>query len=164
MTPEARTVFHRLLVVVCLGLALSSCSSVSVGPGGRITKVDYYHLIPGKPVVSKDPAIEFQRDYRLYGAVTKAEIMARGGHYYTVHWQADDRSQPVTVRFEYRQANTGLTTQSVEEEVTDVRRSNTSKFQVTGDSYNSNGRVTAWRVSLRRGKEELASQESFLWN
>jgi hypothetical protein len=164
MTPEARTVFPRLFLVALAILSLASCSSVSEGPGGRINKVSYYHLMPGKPVISKDPAITFERDRRLYGAVTKEEILARGGHYYTVHWQADDRTQPVTVRFEYRQANTGLTSRTVEEVVTDLRRTNVSEFQVTGDSYNSNGRVTAWRVSLRRGKEELASQESFLWN
>jgi hypothetical protein len=164
MTPEARTFYTRLFLVAVAAITVVSCSSVSVGPGGRINKVSYYHLIPGKPVISKDPAITFERDHRLFGAVTKEEILARGGHYYSVHWKADDRSQPVTVRFEYRQANTGLTSQTMEEEVTDVRRTNVSNFQVTGDSYNSNGRVTAWRVSLRRGKEELASQESFLWN
>ncbi|MDZ4289114.1 MAG: hypothetical protein U0984_14200 [Prosthecobacter sp.] len=164
MTPAARTFFHRLSVLAFLILALSSCSSVSIGPGGRISKVTYYHLIPGKPVMTKDPAIQFERDYLLYGAVTKEEIMDRGGHYYTIFWKADDRTQPVTVRFEYRQANSGLTPTVIEEEVSNVRRNNTSKFQVTGDSYNSHGRVTAWRVSLRRGKEELASQESFLWN
>lgn len=164
MTPAARTLSHRLSVLAFLVLALSSCSTVSIGPGGRISKVNYYHLIPGKPIVTKEPAIQFEREHHLYGAVTKAEIMDRGGHYYTVFWKADDRNQPVTVRFEYRQANSGLTTQVLEEEVSDVRRSNTSKFQVTGDSYNSHGRVTSWRVSLRRGKEELASQESFLWN
>ena len=58
----------------------------------------------------------------------------------------------------------GLTTKVLEEEVTDIRRSNTTKFQVTGDEYNANGRVTAWRTSVMRGKEELVSKASFLWN
>jgi hypothetical protein len=164
MTPEARTVFPRLLLLASFLVGLASCSSVSVGPGGAITKVNYYHLVPNKPIISKEPAIEFERDRHLYGAVTKAEILERGGHYYTIHWRADDRTSPVTVRFEYRQANTGLTTKVFEEQVTDLRRTNVSKFQVTGESYNSHGRVTAWRVSLRRGNEELASQESYLWN
>jgi hypothetical protein len=162
--PFARIDLPQISLWVVVVLALSACSSVSVGPGGRINKVSYYHLLPDKPVKTKDPAIQFERDRLLYGAVTKAEIMARGGHYYTIHWKVDDPTAPVTVRFEYRQANTGLTAHRLEEEVTDVRRTNVSKFEVTGDSYNSNGRVTAWRVSLRRGNDELASQQSFLWN
>jgi hypothetical protein len=47
--------------------------------------------------------------------------------------------------------------------VTEVRRSNVSKFQVTGDEYHTGGRVTAWRVSVLRGNEELVSESSFLW-
>jgi hypothetical protein len=90
--------------------------------------------------------------------------MDRGGHYYSIFWKVDDRSQPVTVRFEYRQANNGLTTKVLEETIDDVGRWNTTKFQVTGDEYNTNGRVTSWRVTLMRGKEELVSKASYLWN
>ena len=164
MTPASRFLFARLSALMLAVLALASCSTVSVGSGGRISKVKYYHLIPGTPVNTNDPAIQFERDYHLYGAVTKAEVMQRGGHYYTIFWRADDRAQPVTVRFEYRQANSGLTPKVVEEQVSDLRRTNISRFQVTGDEYTSNGRVTAWRVTLMRGKEELASQDSYLWN
>lgn len=166
MAPELRTLFSRLsaLALTVLALTLVSCSTVSVGPGGRITKVNYYYLVPMKPVNTNDVAIRFERDYHLYGAVTKKEIEARGGHYYTIFWKADDRTLPVTVRFEYRQANSGLTSKVVEEQVANVRRSNVSKFEVTGDQFQHDGRVTAWRVSLMRGKEELASQSSYLWN
>ena len=163
--PEApRNLFCRLTLWALTVLIVASCSTPSEGTGGRITKVNYYHLIPEKPVVSNDPAITFERDYRLYGAVTKAEIINRGGHYYTVFWEVNDRTRPVTVRFEYRQASSGLTSKVQELEVTDVGKSNVSKFQVTGDQYLTGGRVTAWRVSLLRGKEELASHQSFLWN
>lgn len=111
-----------------------------------------------------DPAVQFERDYHLFGAVTKADVTERYGHYYTIFWKADDRSQPVTVRFEYRQANTGLETKVLEQEVTEVHRSNRSNFQVVGGEYNASGRVTSWRVTLLRGKEELVSQQSYLWN
>lgn len=164
MTPASRTFFLRLTALALTSTVLVSCSSTKVGEGASISKVKYYHLVPEKPVVVADPAINFERQHLLYGAVTKAEVMNRGGHYYSVFWKAEDRSQPVTVRFEYRQANSGLTTKVLEEEVTDIRRSNTTKFQVTGDEYNTNGRVTAWRTSVMRGKEELVSKASFLWN
>jgi hypothetical protein len=166
MAPELRTLFSRLaaLALTVLALTLVSCSSVSVGPGGQISKVKYYFMESAKPVKTNDVAIRFEREYHLYGAVTKQEILARTGHYYTIFWKANDRTQPVTVRFEYRQANSGLTSKVIEQSVSDVRKSNISKFEVIGDQYTTNGRVTAWRVSLLRGKEELASQESYLWN
>ena len=165
MTPVAR----QILLLQCCSLllcwtALTGCSSPDVGAGGRITKVNYYHLLPEKPLNSNDPAIQFERDRHLYGAVTREEILGRGGHYYTVFWKATDRSLPVTVRFEYRQANSRLSTRRMEEIVPDVRGANVTRFQVIGDAYKTDGRVTAWRVSLRRGDQELASHESFLWN
>lgn len=166
MAPELRTFFSRLSALALTVLALSqvSCSSVSKGPGGQISKVKYYYLLPLKPVQTNDVAIKFEREHYLHGAVTKKEIMDRGGHYYTIFWKAADRTQPVTVRFEYRQANSGLTSKVREEQVSEVGKSNVSKFEVTGDEFNTNGRVTAWKVSLVRGKEVLASQESYLWN
>jgi hypothetical protein len=164
MASESRSTFCRLFALALLASVIGSCSSVSVGPGGQISKVKYYHLHPGNPVSTVDPAVQFERDYLLFGAVTKAEVTDRFGHYYTVFWKVNDRSQPVTVRFEYRQANTGLAAKAVEQEVTDFQRTNSSKFQVSGSEYTAAGRVTAWKVTLLRGQEELASQQSYLWN
>jgi hypothetical protein len=62
------------------------------------------------------------------------------------------------------QALSGLKKRTQEQIVDDIRRSNISKFQVTGEEYKKSGRVTAWRVSVLRGKEELVSQQSALWN
>lgn len=154
----------RLLLAALTVSLLAACTSVSVGPGGRITKVNYYHLNPGVVTRTLDPAVAFERDYHLYGAVTKAETVDRQGHYYTIFWRVDDRSQPVRLVFDYRQANTGLEVRSQELEVETPRRKNVSHFQVTGGSYHTQGRVTGWRVRLMRGDEELASQQSYLWN
>ncbi len=163
MTLASRTFFLRLVALALMASSMVSCSSPTVGNGASISKVKYYHLVPNKPIVAYDPAITFERQHYLYGAVTKAEVMNRGGHYYTIFWKTDDKTQPVTVRFEYRQADSGLTTKTQQEEVTQVRRCNVSKFQVTGDEYQTGGRVTAWRVSVLRGNEELVSESSFLW-
>ncbi|MBB5036019.1 hypothetical protein [Prosthecobacter dejongeii] len=164
MASASRSFFCRLFALAFLAIFSASCSSVSVGTGGQISKVKYYHLAPGNPVSTIDPAVQFERDYHLFGAVTRAEVTDRFGHYYTIFWKVNDRTQPVTVRFEYRQANTGLDAKVLEEEISDVRRSNRSKFQVSGSEYNTSGRVTAWKVTILRGKEELASQQSYLWN
>ncbi len=164
MTPTSRSILLRLTTLVLTVTTLVSCSSTTVGNGASISKVKYYHLVPDKPIISMEPALNFERDYLLYGATTKAEVMNRGGHYYTIFWKAQDRTQPVTVRFEYRQANSGLSNKALQEEVTELGMSNTAHFQVTGDEYNKDGRVTAWRVSVMRGNDELVSKASFLWN
>lgn len=164
MTTESRLPCLRLGCLAILAVFLSACSSAVDGPGGRIGKVKYYHLMPNYMLNTKDPAIIFEQKHHLYGAVSKQEIMDRFGHYYTVFWKADDRSGPLTVRFEYQQTQSGLTKRVQEQIVDDVRRSNVSKFQVTGPEYLKSGRVIAWRVSVLRGKEELVSQQSALWN
>lgn len=164
MTTATRTPCLRLGCLAILAFLLSACSSAVDGPGGRIGKVKYYHLMPNYTPRSQDPAILYERQHHVYGAVTKEQIMDRFGHYYTVFWKADDRSEPVTVRFEYQQALSGLNKRVQEQIVDDIRRNNISKFQVTGQEYQKSGRVTAWRVSVMRGKEELVSQQSALWN
>jgi hypothetical protein len=164
MTPASRSLLLRLTTLALAATALVSCSTTTVGEGASISKVKYYHLVPSNYAVVADPAINFERQHHLYGATSKAEVFSRGGHYYTIFWKADDRTQPVTIRFEYRQANSGLATKTLEEEVSDLGRWNTTKFQVTGDEYNTSGRVTAWRVSVLRGSQELVSKASYLWN
>ena len=164
MIPASFPVFLRLTFAFLAALTLGACSSSVTGPGGRITKVKHYHLFPGQPPRTQNPAILFERDYHLFGAVTAEEIRNRFGHYYTIFWRLDDRSSPVTLRFEYRMANTGLKDFVQEQVVDDIRRSNISRFEVNGPEYQNNGRVTMWKVSILRGKEELVSQQSYLWN
>lgn len=165
MTTLSRLFCLRLGCLAILSLTLAACSSAVKGPGGRISKVKYYHLMPGEPLRTTDPALVFEFQHMLHGAVTFKEINERYGHYYTVFWKANERNEgPVTVRFEYLQAQSGLKKRVQEQIVDDVRRSNISKFRVTGDEYHKSGRVTAWRLSVLRGKEELVSQQSALWN
>ena len=153
----------RLVALLLAALTLGACSSSVEGPGGKITKVKYYHLQPAVPSITQVQAVNFEREHYLYGAVTAEEIRNRFGHYYTIFWKLDDRTGPVTVRFDYRMADSGLKSFSKEIVVDDIRRSNLTKFEVNGEEYRKNGRVTMWKVSVLRGKEELVSQQSFLW-
>ncbi len=153
----------RMTAAGLLLAALVSCSIASKGPGGTISKVKYYHLQPTLQLNTTDPAILFEREHHLRGAYTAAEQLRRSGHYYAVLWKAQDVGQPVSVKLEYQQAKSGSKVKSQTIEVADVGRSNVTKFQVTGDEYQADGPVNAWKVSLLRGKEELASQKSFLW-
>ena len=163
MTPASRSFFLHLTSLVMTATALASCSSTKVGDGASISKVKYYHLLPTQLINVADPAIMFEKQHFLYGAVTKAEVLARGGHYYTLFWKVQDRAEPVTIRFEYRQAGSGLQTKVMTQEVSDIHRSNTTDFVVNGDEYNKFGRVTSWRMTVMRGKLELVSSASYLW-
>lgn len=158
------TTLTRLGAALLMAMAISACSTVNKGPGGEITKVHYYHLDPLKLLRTEDPAILFEREYHLWGAYTAAQQTERTGNYYAVRWKAADPSGPLTVRLEYRQANSGLEVKKQEQEVTDIGRSNLTRFNVTGPEYQKDGPVSAWKVTVLRGKEELASQASYLWN
>ncbi len=153
------------LFVGCLAIAASplSCSTVTRGDGAKITKVKYFHLNPEVPLNTEERALQMERDYHLYGAVTRAERQQRAGHYYSVFWKAEDRDSPILLRFEYRQANAGLEAMSLEIPIERIRRSNVTRFEITGDDYLDLGPVTAWKVTLVRGDQELVSQQSFLW-
>ena len=163
MTLSARLLAKRLLPLALAALAATSCTITATGPGGEIAKVKYYNLQPTQVLKTPDPTILFERQHYLYGAFTAAEQIKRTGNYFTVMWRAQDRTQPVTVRFEYRQEKTALDVKKQEQEVTEIRRNNVTEFRVVGKDFEDGGRVTAWRVTLLRGKEELVSQNSYLW-
>jgi len=166
MTLRSLPSFCRAILAAGLGLTLASCASTNpAGPGGKIVKVKYYHLNDhSTPIPASDPSVPFERDYHLHGAITNKEREAREGHYYTVMWKATDRSQPVKVRLEYRQQKSGMTDQKQEQDVAQVRRSNQTRFEVTGQEYLDKGPVTSWRATLVRGKEVLAEAKSYLWD
>lgn len=165
MASDFRLSLSHLWVASLLVLAttLSSCSSVGESPDGKVLKMKVFHLIPTEQVRTSDRSLAFERQYLLRGAVTAAEQRERAGQYYDFLWKVTDRTQPVTVKMQYRQANTGLETMYMSQEVTDVRRSNWSNFQITGPAYSKNGRVTSWKLTLERGGVVLASQQSYLW-
>jgi hypothetical protein len=154
----------RVFLAAGLGLFLASCSTKSVGEGATIYKVNPYHLIDAKEQgKAADRSLRFEHERKLHGAISDAERAERQGDYYTVFWKVKDRSQPVTVRFEYKQKATGLKLKVLEQEVTDIGRSNTTDFSVIGNDYLVNGPVTAWRVVLLRGKDTLVTYNSYLW-
>jgi hypothetical protein len=169
MFMSLRSCFSIIRAVACaaLGLMMVACSSPSnvADTGGKIWKVKYYYLGSiATPIPSADASIPFERDYHLYGAITNKQREARTGTYYSVMWKVTDRSQPVKVRLEYRQQATGLAVKTKEMDVPAVEKSNVTRFAVIGDEFQTNGPVTAWRVSLVRGKQVIAESKSYLWD
>lgn len=160
-------IFCRAFLVCGLALTLASCGSTkkkTADTGAKIEKVKYFHLKDlTRNVITNDPSIPFEREYRLYGAVSVKERNERMGHYYDILWKATDRSQPVTVRLEYRQQKSGLTIKTKEETVQAPKKGNVTRFNVVGEEYTKDGPVNSWRVTLVRGKEVLSEEKSYLW-
>ena len=144
--------------LAALVVGLSACSS----SGNAVSKVKIFKLDAGKRARAADPAIAFEYRSRMHGALTGDEVAAREGNYYTAFWSVEDRS-PVTVVLEYRQASSGPKTTAIEYVVEAPKSSNVTEFSILGPTLKDKGRVVAWKLSLRRGKQILAHRQSYLW-
>lgn len=115
-----------------------------------------------KTSVLQDAPIVFERQYRLYGAVTYIDQRQRFGNYFDFFWRVK-RPSDVTVRLEYRQAKLHEHTQAQEITYGNVRGTHKTEFKVIGDDYFDDGRVIAWRCLLIANGRIVAENRSFLW-
>jgi hypothetical protein len=106
--------------------------------------------------------IEFERLRRTWGAVESFEVAQRHGSYFTFFWRTSKESD-VTLRLEYRQAGLGNYVMAQERYFPAARGSFRSTFQVTGDDFLENGRVSAWRVLLIVDGRVVALSQSYMW-
>ena len=152
-----------LLTVTAVGILAAGCSTAPTPSGPlAITKVNPYHLKPGMYVNTEDQMIRFEQRHHLHGAVTSEEYGEKFGNYYTVFWKSETPGIPVTVRFEYRQSNSGPTVHKIDANVT-AKKKNTTKFRVNGNHYTEGGPVTSWRVLILQGETVVSENKSFLW-
>jgi len=110
----------------------------------------------------QDAPITFERQYRLYGAVTALDQRQRYGDYFDFFWRAK-RPSDVTVRLEYRQEKLHEHVQVQEITYRNVRGTHKTEFKVIGDDYFDDGRVIAWRCLLIANRRIVAENRSFLW-
>ena len=110
----------------------------------------------------QDMPIVFERQYRLFGAVTAVDQRQRFGDYFDFFWRAK-RSSDVTVRLEYRQEKLHEHVQAQEITYQNVRGTHKTEFKVIGDDYLDDGRVTAWRCLLIANGRIVAENRSFMW-
>jgi len=109
-----------------------------------------------------DAPIAFERQYRLFGAVTALDQRQRYGNYFDFYWRAK-RPSDVTVRLEYRQEKLHEHVQAQEISYRNVRGTHRSEFKVIGDDYFDDGRVIAWRCVLIENGRIVAENRSFMW-
>ena len=113
--------------------------------------------------VIQEASLNFERSYRMYGAVTALDQRQRFGQYFDFFWRAK-RPSDVTVRFEYKQEKLRAFVQAKEQAYQNVHGTNCSEFQVVGDEYFDDGQVLAWRCLLIEHGRIVAEKRSFLWD
>lgn len=116
-----------------------------------------------KTATLQDVPITFERQYRMFGAVTGLDQRQRFGNYFDFFWRAK-RPSDVTVRLEYRQEKLHEHVQAQEITYRNVRGTHKTEFKVIGDDYFDDGRVIAWRCLLIANGQIVAENRSFMWN
>jgi hypothetical protein len=115
-----------------------------------------------KTATLQDAPITFERQYRLFGAVTQLDQRQRFGNYFDFFWRAK-RLSDVTVRLEYRQEKLHEHVQAQEISYRNVRGTHRTEFKIIGDDYFDDGRVIAWRCLLIENGRIVAENRSFMW-
>jgi len=115
-----------------------------------------------KTTTVQDASIRFERQYRLFGAVTKLDQRERFGNYFDFFWKAR-RAANLTMRLEYRQEKLHAHVQAQEIFYPNARGSYKSEFKVVGDDYFDDGRVTAWRCLMIENGRIVAETHSYMW-
>jgi hypothetical protein len=115
-----------------------------------------------KTATAQDASIMFERQYRLFGAVTKLDRRQRYGNYFDFFWQAK-RPANLTVRLEYRQEKLHAHVQAQEISYSNARGNYKTEFKVVGDDYFDDGRVIAWRCLLIENGKIVAENHSYTW-
>jgi hypothetical protein len=115
-----------------------------------------------KTATAQDASIMFERQYRLFGAVTKLDRRQRYGNYFDFFWRAK-RPANLTVRLEYRQEKLHAHVQAQEISYPNARGNVKTEFKVVGDDYFDDGRVIAWRCLLIENGRIVAQNRSYTW-
>jgi hypothetical protein len=110
----------------------------------------------------QDAPITFERQYRMFGAVTALDQRQRFGNYFDFFWRAR-RPADVTVRLEYRQEKLHEHVQAQEISYQNVHGTHKTEFKVIGDDYWDDGEVIAWRCLLISNGRIVAENRSFMW-
>ena len=126
--------------------------------GGKLSNT----ALSSKSTTVQDASIRFERQYRLFGAVTKLDQRERIGNYFDFFWKAR-RQADLTLRLEYRQEKLHAHVQAQELSYSNARGSQKSEFKVVGDDYFDDGRVTAWRCLIIENGRIVAETHSYMW-
>lgn len=129
----------------------------------QFRKVEMFMNDPKVFKPTNNAMINFERERVNFKAVTAADREQRLGQYFTFIWRTT-RKADITVRLEYRQENLGSYVQARELSYKDVKGSKKTGFDIIGDDYIEDGRITAWRALLIENGRIVGLTQSYLWN
>jgi hypothetical protein len=112
---------------------------------------------------TNEDMLNFERLRPFFGALTNMERIQRVGHYFKFFWRAK-RQADITVRLEYRQQKLGDYVQAREISYQGAKGSVETEFEVVGDDYREDGRITSWRALLIENGRVVGLTQSYLWN
>lgn len=114
---------------------------------------------------SDEPMVKMEKLRRLHGSVSMAERAQKLGQYYTLVWNDEEGvgQGDVELVFQYRQGASGSRIKRKVNIFPSGESEGKVEFSVTGDDYEKNGRVLAWKATLQRGKRVIATRQSYLW-
>jgi hypothetical protein len=125
--------------------------------------VKQYHLRENMFSENNDLMARGEVQRLLHGAVTVEERRQKVGQYYHMIWkQPTDKPRPVEFVFEYLQAGSGSQVKRQVQKGTVLSQAE-AHFAITGHDYQKNGRVLAWRASVKRDGQVLATKRSYMW-
>ena len=166
-------------IAVLLGMMLAAATSFCAEPAHLLDKANVLPLAlddqiqfrktimflndPKTFKPTKNSMIEFDRDRMNFGALTAVDREQRLGQYFTFFWRTD-RKADLTVRFEYRQENLGSYVQAREVAYNQAKGTLKTAFEIIGDDYLTDGRITAWRAILIEKGKIVGLTQSYLWN
>lgn len=128
----------------------------------RVLKV-LPHLLDKKGRHTLSPSL-YERD--AYQAWLRAQPAEAAGLRFDVQWKPAAASEgPLVLRVEARMGKGPVTQTLTVEQTIELkgRRSRWTGLRLPDESFRSAGDLVAWRVSLWKGDQRLASQTSFLW-
>jgi hypothetical protein len=114
---------------------------------------------------SDEPMVRMEKARRLLGAVSMEERRLRLGQYYTLLWNDPDGvgKGEVEVTFQYQQGASASRIKQITRKFPATQSAGQTEFSIIGDDYFKDGKVLAWKASLRRGQKIIATQQSYLW-
>jgi hypothetical protein len=140
----------------------SASSAAKSKKGGQNKLLKPSAPAAGSNAAIADKSITFERQYRLFGAVTGLDHRQRYGDYFDFFWRAK-RTAGITVRLEYQQENLHSFVQARELYYPQARGDMKTEFAIIGDDYLDDGQVIAWRCLLIENGHIVAENRSYLW-
>ena len=148
----------KLCALLFLGIVLCHRAEAS---GPHLKKV-LPHLIDAKGRNSLSPSL-YERD--AYQVFLRTHPKERAGIQFDVLWQGASEGKNLRLRVEMRGAREDALRLEIME--TPVQKKGWfrtwSSVVLRGSAYKNFGELSAWRVTLWDGNQQLSEQKSFLW-